>query len=214
MRRSLLSSFKQNPFDLLGVSQNASEDDIRKAYRDKALLFHPDRNPSIEAKERFKIISNAYDQIKDSNRRAILLQDMAYDQDDDAWNKKSRYYNNNHRNTNDVSGDFNTAETSYKARSKRSGSSSMKGLYTFERLIHPRTLFIILPIFGMTFYMIKKSINNITSSKTPSKLDLVDAWFNETTQRYETAAPWNKSFNKSKIVKVSKKIVFESDLPN
>ena len=51
-----------NPYKILGVKQNASEQEIKKAYRDLAKKFHPDKNPdNKEAEEKFKEISAAWD---------------------------------------------------------------------------------------------------------------------------------------------------------
>jgi len=58
--RRLFSSSK-DPWQLLGVSPNASEEEIKKAYREKAMECHPDRPNGSE--EKFKEISAAYDQI-------------------------------------------------------------------------------------------------------------------------------------------------------
>jgi len=58
--RRLFSNSK-DPWQLLGVSPNASEEEIKKAYREKAMEYHPDRPNGSE--EKFKEISAAYDQI-------------------------------------------------------------------------------------------------------------------------------------------------------
>lgn len=58
--RRLFSS-SQDPWQVLGVSPNASEEEIKKAYREKAMEYHPDRPNGSE--EKFKEISAAYDQI-------------------------------------------------------------------------------------------------------------------------------------------------------
>jgi len=52
---------KRDFYDVLGVSKNASADEIKKAYRKQALEWHPDRNKSPEASEKFKEINEAYE---------------------------------------------------------------------------------------------------------------------------------------------------------
>lgn len=62
---------KKDYYEVLGVSKDASEAEIKKAYRKKALKFHPDRNkedPNAEAK--FKEAAEAYDVLKDPDKRA------------------------------------------------------------------------------------------------------------------------------------------------
>src|SRR6476469_4844661 len=55
----------------LGVARNASDDDIKKSYRKQAMTYHPDRNNgSLEAEEKFKQITEAYDVLRDPNKRA------------------------------------------------------------------------------------------------------------------------------------------------
>lgn len=56
-------------YDVLGVRKEASKDDIKAAYRRLALQFHPDRNKSPEAEERFKEISEAYAVLSDDDKR-------------------------------------------------------------------------------------------------------------------------------------------------
>lgn len=57
-------------YKILGVERNASEDDIRKAYRKLAMKYHPDRNPNDkQAEERFKEINEAYQVLSDTNKR-------------------------------------------------------------------------------------------------------------------------------------------------
>ncbi|RYF95521.1 MAG: molecular chaperone DnaJ, partial [Chitinophagaceae bacterium] len=52
----------ENYYVILGVTRDASEDDIKKAYRKLALQYHPDRNPAGDkfAENRFKEIVDAY----------------------------------------------------------------------------------------------------------------------------------------------------------
>src|SRR5574343_1640262 len=66
---------KRDFYDVVGLNRDASEDDIKKAYRKLAMKYHPDRNPdSHEAEEKFKEIKEAYEILSDSQKRA------AYDQ--------------------------------------------------------------------------------------------------------------------------------------
>ncbi|MEM9026378.1 MAG: molecular chaperone DnaJ [Verrucomicrobiota bacterium] len=58
-------------YDLLGVSKDASPEDMKRAYRKLAVKYHPDKNPGdATAEEKFKQISEAYDILKDPEKRA------------------------------------------------------------------------------------------------------------------------------------------------
>ena len=62
---------KEDYYELLGVERNASAEELKKAYRKKAVQHHPDKNPgSKQAEEMFKKISEAYDVLQDAEKRA------------------------------------------------------------------------------------------------------------------------------------------------
>ncbi|CAE7197763.1 unnamed protein product [Rhizoctonia solani] len=63
--------FDREYYDLLGVRTDVNELDLKKAYRKAAIKFHPDKNPSPDAEEKFKEISTAYQVLSDSNMRAV-----------------------------------------------------------------------------------------------------------------------------------------------
>jgi len=59
-------------YKILGVSRDATEDQIKKSYRKVAMQHHPDRNPgNKEAEEKFKIASEAYEVLRDPEKREI-----------------------------------------------------------------------------------------------------------------------------------------------
>src|SRR5437870_13167311 len=63
---------ERNFYDILGVSRNASAEEIRKAYRKLARKYHPDINPgNKEAENKFKEISVAYDVLSDPEKRKL-----------------------------------------------------------------------------------------------------------------------------------------------
>jgi molecular chaperone DnaJ len=70
-----MATSKKDYYEVLGVNKDASEEEIKKAYRKLAMKYHPDRNPdNPKAEEQFKEAKEAYEMLSDSQKRA------AYDQ--------------------------------------------------------------------------------------------------------------------------------------
>jgi molecular chaperone DnaJ len=66
---------KRDYYEVLGVDTRASQEEIKKAYRQLALQFHPDRNPgNKEAEEKFKEAAEAYEVLRDSQKRDLYDQ--------------------------------------------------------------------------------------------------------------------------------------------
>jgi molecular chaperone DnaJ len=67
----------ENPdyYDILGVTRNASDAEIKRAYRKLAMKWHPDKNQnSAEASQMFQDIGEAYDVLSDKEKKAIFDQ--------------------------------------------------------------------------------------------------------------------------------------------
>jgi len=73
---------KRDYYDVLGVPRNASKDQIKDTYRKLAMQYHPDRNKSPDAEEKFKEISEAYAVLSDDEKRQQydLLGHVGFDQ--------------------------------------------------------------------------------------------------------------------------------------
>ena len=68
--RGEIMAEKRDYYEVLGVSKNASADEIKRAYRKMAKKYHPDVNKEPGAEEKFKEVQEAYDVLSDDNKKA------------------------------------------------------------------------------------------------------------------------------------------------
>ena len=62
---------KRDYYEVLGVERNATQEQIKQAYRQLAMKYHPDRNPAPDAADRFKEIAEAYAVLCDPTKRSL-----------------------------------------------------------------------------------------------------------------------------------------------
>src|SRR5207244_12652141 len=66
-----MAAKKRDYYEVLGLGRNASEEEVKRAYRKLAVQFHPDKNPDDpHAEEKFKELGEAYDVLMDPDKRA------------------------------------------------------------------------------------------------------------------------------------------------
>ena len=75
---------KRDYYEVLGVDRNASQDDIKRAYRKLARKYHPDVSKENDAEDRFKEVGEAYECLKDEEKRS------RYDQLGHSWDEPIR----------------------------------------------------------------------------------------------------------------------------
>jgi molecular chaperone DnaJ len=69
MVRSAPLTEQRDYYEVLGVERNATQEEVKKAFRKLAFKFHPDRNKEPDAEEKFKVISEAYAVLSDAEKR-------------------------------------------------------------------------------------------------------------------------------------------------
>lgn len=64
----------KNYYDILGIGRNASEREIKKAYKKLALKYHPDKNTSLGAENKFKSVAEAYEVLLDPEKKKTYVE--------------------------------------------------------------------------------------------------------------------------------------------
>lgn len=129
---------KKDYYEVLGVSKNASKDDLKKAYRKVALQYHPDKNPGDKAAEdKFKEAAEAYEVLSDDDKRT------RYDQFGHAGvNQQGGGYQGGFGNMEDIfsqfsdifGGGFNTRSRQQRGRGQRGSDLRIKVSLTLEEI--------------------------------------------------------------------------------
>ena len=65
-----MATNKRDYYEVLGINRNASDDEIKKAFRKLAFKYHPDHNREEEAGEAFKEVNEAYETLSDRDKRS------------------------------------------------------------------------------------------------------------------------------------------------
>ena len=65
-----MATQKRDYYDILELSKDASDEDIKRAFRKKAMQYHPDRNKEDNAADRFKEVNEAYQVLSDAEQRS------------------------------------------------------------------------------------------------------------------------------------------------
>ena len=67
-----MTAYKRDYYEILSVSRECGDEEIKKSYRKLALKYHPDRNPgNKDAEDKFKEAAEAYEVLRDSQKRQI-----------------------------------------------------------------------------------------------------------------------------------------------
>lgn len=81
---------KKDYYEILNISRNATDTEIKKAYRNLALQYHPDKNKSKDAHEIFIGINIAYETLKDFERRKEYDKKFSFNQKKETYNYRHK----------------------------------------------------------------------------------------------------------------------------
>ena len=170
------SSTNASHYETLGVSKTASQDEIKKQFRELSLKFHPDLNKEHSCGEKFKAIVNAHSVLSNPFERKNYDRKLA---EDLLWK----------RGMDRGSSGFH-----------RQRPPKPTGHVVMETLTNPRYALLGIGVVGGVAFL--GSLLGNLSSKRPEYHHhgsaLVEAWKNPATGRFEQPAPWDKEYQRLK----------------
>jgi len=165
-------------YDALGLDSSntlgITDSDVKQAYYGLAKKWHPDSNSTPEATKRFRMVSEAYENLKTKDLRAGYRFELAEAGDD--WSR-SRQRNSRKATDADYKSNFNNVNIEYDAaekkwRAKQSSSKTVSFFKSFEKTIHPKNLFFLIPLGILTYFGLRytvSSISEIIDSQSPDQ---------------------------------------------
>lgn len=141
-------------YRILGIRAGATDSEVKQAYYDLAKRYHPDvQKDSLEAKDRFRMISEAYENLKTVEARAAYRfeADLVRSEEDQHWTRRKSgggagASSPRQNSYSDVQMEFDEAEKKWRQKNFKGHEKTITFMKTFERIIHPKTLFFIIPI--------------------------------------------------------------------
>jgi curved DNA-binding protein CbpA len=169
-------------YDVLGVSKQATLEEIKVAFRKLSFEHHPDVAKDSDG-ERFKAIANAHSVLSNQNERRKYDRDLV---------ERAMWRRPGYRPPGE-GGDWYGGDNI-----RRRPNGTRKGMHVaMETLSHPRYIIMGIAGFGSVF-MLASFLGGVSSRQPQYHSNLVEAWKNPNTGRWEQPAPWDPVYRKMK----------------
>ncbi len=144
-------------------SLGISDEDVKTAYYGLAKKWHPDSNSTPEALNRFRLVSEAYENLKTKDLRSAYRFDMMEATDD--WSRAKQRNSRKGRDA-DYRSNFNNVNIEYDAADKKWRATQQNSRQTnffrsFERTIHPKNLFLLIPLGIFTYFGLRYAVSSV-----------------------------------------------------